>query len=111
MMWELAGQILVLVGAAIFVAASVGVVRFTDAYTRISVVATAAGLGVAFLVAGAALLNPTLPTLVKAAIAIVLQLLTSTVGGIAIARAAVVSGHRFGSHTDPGELRDVPAAD
>ncbi|MCI2266724.1 cation:proton antiporter [Sediminivirga luteola] len=98
------GQILVILGAAIFVAAGIGLHRLKDPYTRTSSVATAAGLGVAFIVAGCLFMDPDLSSTVKAVIAIFLQLVTSAVGGMAIARAAVLSGHRFMEGTDSGEL-------
>jgi multicomponent Na+:H+ antiporter subunit G len=100
---ETLGEILTLVGAAIFVAAAIGLHRLPDPYPRTSAVATAAGLGIAFIVAGAALVDPSLSNTVKAVIAIVLQLATSAIGGMAIARSAVLSGHRFSSTTEAGE--------
>lgn len=96
----LAGQVLVLLGAAVFVLAAVGLRRFPDPYTRISAVATAGGLGVACVTVGAVLTDPSAASAAKVAVAVVLQLLTSAVGGIAIARAAVGSGHRFAPGTD-----------
>lgn len=108
---EMIGQIFTLLGAAIFVAAAIGLHRLPDPYTRTSAVATAAGLGIAFIVAGVVLLDPHVSNVVKAVIAIVLQLLTSAVGGMAIARAAVISGHRFTRNTDAGELESRPDHD
>ncbi|QOC92190.1 cation:proton antiporter [Micromonospora craniellae] len=105
---EIVGQVLALLGAAIFVAAAIGLHRLPDPYTRTSAVATAAGLGVTFIVAGAALIAPHLPNTVKAIIAIVLQLATSAVGGMVIARAAVLSRHRFSTDTVTGEITDQP---
>lgn len=111
MLLEVLGQVLVLFGAAIFVAAAIGLHRLTDPYMRTSAVATAAGLGVAFIAAGAALIDPSLSTTIKVVIAIALQLATSAVGGMAIARAAVMSGHAFSPTTDTGELASHPAKD
>lgn len=108
MIVELLGQACVLLGGAIFVAAAIGLHRLPDPYMRASSVATAAGLGIAFVVAGTALMSPEVSTLIKAMIAIFLQLATSAVGSMAIARAAVLSGHRFSAGTDPGELSDQP---
>ncbi len=106
----LLGNIAVLAGAAIFVLAAVGLLRFRDVYARISAVATAGGLGVVFICGGAALLQPATDTFVKVIIAIVLQLLISAVGAIVISRAAVRSGHRFVVGTDTRAL-DSSAAD
>jgi multicomponent Na+:H+ antiporter subunit G len=108
MILEILGQVLVLLGAAIFVTAAIGLHRLIDPYMRTSAVATAAGLGIAFIVAGAALIAPSLATTIKVVIAVALQLVTSAVGGMAIARAAVMSGHRFSDTTDPGELAGNP---
>lgn len=96
MSWhEVLGQALTVLGALIFVAAGIGLLRLRDPYLRTSAVATAAGLGVAFVVGGTALVDPRLDELVKVLIAIALQLATSVIGGMAIARAAVLSGHEF----------------
>lgn len=105
---EMIGQLFALLGAAIFVAAAIGLHRLTDPYMRASAVGTAAGLGVAFIVAGAAFLDPSLSTTTKVIVAIVLQLATSAIGSMAIARAAVMSGHQFSDTTDPGELASHP---
>ena len=103
--YEWLGQGFAVIGAVIFVIAGIGLLRLRDVYMRISAVATAAGLGVAFVVGGTALVNPNLDDLVKVIIAIALQLATSVVGGVAIARSAVLSGHRF-ADTDTTDLDD-----
>ncbi|MET3469237.1 cation:proton antiporter [Microbacterium sp. NPDC006705] len=101
---ELIGQIIALLGALIFVVAAVGLRRFPDPYARISAVATAAGLGVAFITVGAVLQVPTVDNVVKVVLAVLLQLITSAVAAIVIARAAVSSGHRFTEGTDTAAL-------
>lgn len=103
---EIIGQILALIGAAIFVVAAVGLSRFKDPYSRISAVATAAGLGVAFVTVGAVLIDPSVDAVVKVVLAVILQLLTSAVAAIVIARAALGSRHRFVPDTDTSELGD-----
>lgn len=105
-MMALIGEILAVVGAAIFVAAAIGLRRFRDPYSRISAVATAAGLGVAFVTVGAVLIDPQINNIVKVILAVALQLLTSAVAAIVIARAAVNSGHRFSPDTDTSALDD-----
>lgn len=104
MLLEFAGQALTLLGALIFVAAAIGLRRFRDPYSRISAVATAAGLGVVFVTVGVVLLDPQISHLVKVTIAVVLQLLTSAVAAMVIARAALLSRHRFSPDTDTREL-------
>lgn len=101
--YELLGQILVVVGALIFVIAGIGLLKLRDPFMRTSAVATAAGLGVAFVVGGTVLVDPHGVDAIKVVIAIALQLITSVIGGIAIARAAVMSGHQF-DDTDTTDL-------
>lgn len=86
--FSIIGNIAVVLGALVFATAALGVARFPDAYTRISAVGTAGGLGTALVLGGALLVAPTVPDLVKVVLAIVLQLITSAVGSITIARAA-----------------------
>lgn len=103
---ETVGQVLAVLGAAIFVAAAIGLRRFRDPYSRISAVATAAGLGVVFVTVGAVLTAPTVGDVVKVVIAVTLQLLTSAVAAIVIARAAINSRHPFSADTDTTEIDD-----
>lgn len=101
---DIIGNVLVVVGALVFVIAAVGLVSLFDPYTRASSVATAAGVGVALVVIGIVMIDLSAANVVKGAIAIVLQLATSAIGGMAIARAAVISGHRFENGTDTEAL-------
>lgn len=100
--------VLIFAGVIIFAGAGVGLLKFHDAYMRASAVGTAAGLGIALITIGAVLTMPTTSNLIKAAVAVVLQLATSAVGTTIIARAAVSSGHAFSPETD---LTDVEEAD
>lgn len=106
----LIGEILAVIGAVIFVAAAIGLRRFRDPYSRISAVATAAGLGVAFVTVGVVLTDPQITNVAKVVLAVALQLLTSAVAAIVIARAAVNSGHRFSPDTDISALDDTDEA-
>lgn len=85
---EVAGQVLVVLGALVVLTAALGVVRFPDAYTRISAVGTAGGAGIVLVVLGALLIDLSASNAVKVLAVIVLQLATSAVGSMAIARAA-----------------------
>lgn len=100
--------VLIGAGVVVFAGAGVGVLRFRDVYMRASAVGTAAGLGIALITIGAVLTMPTPANLIKAAVAVVLQLATSAVGTTIIARAAVNSGHDFAPDTD---LTDPQQAD
>lgn len=82
------GQVLIVAGGLVFLTAALGVARFPDVYTRISAVGTAAGLGIVLVVAGALLVQPSVSNAVKVAVIIALQLATSSVGSMAVARSA-----------------------
>ncbi|MFK5688612.1 cation:proton antiporter [Ornithinimicrobium sp. LYQ92] len=105
------GQAFILLGAAIFVVAAIGLLRLPDLFTRTSAIGTAAGVGISFLVLGVALQDLSWVTLAKAALAIGLQLLTSVVGAIAISRAAVLSGHTFAEGTDTSDPQRLGVLD
>ncbi|NJQ04629.1 cation:proton antiporter [Streptomyces lonarensis] len=98
------GQAMAVLGGLVFVAAGVGLLRLRDPYMRTSAVATAAGVGVVLVVGGSVLTSPADSDLVKLAVAVVLQLATSAVGGMTLARAAVLSGHDFADGTDTSAL-------
>lgn len=101
--------VLVFAGVVVFAGAGVGLLKFRDAYMRASAVGTAAGLGLALITIGAVLTMPTTANLVKAAVAVLLQLATSAVGSTIIARAAVNSGHAFAPGTDLTDLDEADA--
>jgi multicomponent Na+:H+ antiporter subunit G len=92
------GNIAVVVGALIFVSAALGVVRFPDAYTRISAVGTAAGIGVILIVTGALMLDPGTANLIQVLAIIAFQLATSAIGSIAIARSAYLTRTHLRCH-------------
>ncbi len=104
---EVLGQVFLLLGAAVFVLAAIGLVTLFDPYTRTSAVATAAGVGLSFVVVGVVLLDPSVSNGVKGVLAVLLQLATSAVGGMAIARSAVLTGHDFEPGTDATELHEL----
>lgn len=60
--------------------------------TRISAVGTAGGIGIILVIAGTVFLAPGLSNAVKAIIIVALQLGTSAIGSIAIARSAYLTG-------------------
>lgn len=85
------GTILVLLGALVFATAALGILRFPDAYMRVSAVGTAGGLGILLVIVGALLIQPSVPNLVKVLAIAIIQLLTSAVGTMAIARSAYLT--------------------
>ena len=103
------GSALLILGAAIITSAAVGLVKLPDLYTRTSAVGTAAGLGVALIIAGVVVLDFSVLNLIKGLIAIVAQLLTSSIGSFALARAGYLTGSRPVSTTVPDELAESAA--
>ena len=87
----LLGNITVVIGALVFATAALGVLRFPDAYTRVSAVGTAGGVGIVLIVTGALLLQPSIPNVVKVVLIIVVHLASSAVGTMAIARATYIT--------------------
>lgn len=117
MLLDVISGILIVGGSLIFVIAGLGLIRLPDMFTRISAIGTAAGVGTAMIVLGVALQDPTVTTLVKANVAIVLQLITSVIGATAVARAAVLGRQFFAPRTDLetvehlGAVATLPAQD
>ena len=88
--WTWVGDALIIIGALVFATAALGLLKFPDAYSRVSAVGTAGGLGIVLVVLGALVLQPGVADAVKVVIIIILQLVTSAVGTMAIARSAVL---------------------
>lgn len=103
---ETIGLVLIGLGAIIFTTSGIGMLRLPDLYTRVSAVTSASGLGVAFIVVGALLQAPTVSDTVKVIVAVVLQLATSAVGGMALARSAYLTGSRLTATTRFDDLAD-----
>jgi multicomponent Na+:H+ antiporter subunit G len=107
---NLVGGVLIALGVALVVLAGIGIVRFTDVYSRMSAVTKAATLGVAFVLAGVLVLEFTWVNALKLTIAIALQLATAPVGAFAMGRAAYRARTplspltRYDELRDPGEL-------
>lgn len=105
--FDLAGQGFLILGALVFVLAAVGLITLFDPYVRASAVATAGGVGLGFVVVGVVLLDPSISNGVKGVVAILLQLATSAMGSMAVARGAVLTGHSFERGTDADELHEL----
>ena len=92
---ELLGNLFIIAGVLIFTVAVVGLYKFTDTYQRISAVGTAAGLGISLVVIGVFFEMPSWPNFVKLLIILFLQLATSSIGTMAIARSAYLTGSKM----------------
>lgn len=89
---DIAANILMLTGALVFATAAIGLFKFKDVYQRISAVGTAAGLGISLVVIGVFIMMPTWTNFFKLLIILFLQLATSSIGSMAIARSAYLTG-------------------
>ena len=87
----LIGNITIVIGALIFATAALGVLRFPDAYMRVSAVGTAGGVGIVLIVVGALAIQPSIPNVVKVVLIVVVHLASSAVGTMAIARATYIT--------------------
>lgn len=88
----LIGEIILLAGALLFASAGIGIIRYPDAYTRVSAVGTAGGLGISLVIIGAFLTRPSWWGALVVAAIIFLHLATSSIGTSATARAAYLVG-------------------
>lgn len=84
----LVAYVLIALGAALLLLAAVGVVTLPDVFSRLHAGTKAASLGLAFVLAAAAILTPDTVARVKLAIAILFQFLTAPVAAHLIGRAA-----------------------
>lgn len=98
------GSALLILGAFIIASAAIGLIKLPDLYTRTSAIGTAAGLGVALIIAGVVVLDFSALNLLKGVVAIVAQILTSAIGSFALARAGYLTGSRPVATTLPDEL-------
>lgn len=88
-------NIMLVAGVIIFALAVVGLFKFTDVYQRISAVGTAAALGMSLLVIGAFILVPSWFNLVLVLVILALQIATSSIGTMSIARSAYLTGSKM----------------
>lgn len=103
---ETIGAVVTLFGAATIAIAGIGLLRLPDIYTRLSAITSAGGLGVSFVVVGALLQTPSVPNTVKVVAAVVLQLATSAVGGMALGRSSYLTGSRLTPATRYDDLHE-----
>jgi multicomponent Na+:H+ antiporter subunit G len=96
------GLLFIFLGIVTIIVAGIGLFRLPDLYLRASAVGTSAGLGVASIVIGALLMDFSWLNLIKAAVAVIAQLLTSAVGSMAIARSGYLNNSMPAeiTHTD-----------
>ncbi|MFN3866276.1 MAG: cation:proton antiporter [Demequina sp.] len=91
-MLEILGSIAIILGALVFVTGALALLRFPDAYTQVSAVGTAGGIGIVLVVSGTLLYEFTAMNLGVVVLIVIAQLLTSAVGSMALARSAYLAG-------------------
>lgn len=87
-----AGAVLLVAGISLFVIAAVGLVRFPDAYTRLTAVTKSGTLGLCLVLLAVLVLDPTVANGIKLLLAVVLQLLTAPIGSFSLSRGSYRSG-------------------
>lgn len=93
-----AGAILFL-GAMVFLVGSVGVIRLPDVYSRLSAVTISGALGTGLVILGLFLHQPSVVNALKLGLALLIQLVTTAVGGSAMIRAGYLIGAPLNEHT------------
>lgn len=101
------GVALLASGVLLFVVAAVGMVRFSDAYTRLTAVTKSGTLGLCAVLLGVLVMDPSWGNAVKLLLATMLQLLTTPIGGFALSRGSFRSGAPLPEHLQYDELSDA----
>lgn len=107
---ELLSGIMMLTGAALALIAGIGLQRFDDMFLRMHAATKPATLGLALVLAGAALQVPDAGNVAKLLLVILLQFITAPVGSHLIGRAAHSAGTELGP-VEVDELADVSVED
>jgi multicomponent Na+:H+ antiporter subunit G len=93
-------------GAGLMVLSGVGVLRLPDVFARAHAGTKSASLGLACILVGTAILEPTLGAMLKAALAIMFQFATAPIAAHVIGRAAYRGGVPMWEGTLLDELGD-----
>lgn len=99
--------VLMVSGAALALIAGVGLQRFDDMFARMHAATKPATLGLALVLAGAALQVPDPGDVAKLLLVVVLQFLTAPVASHLLGRAAYRSGTELSDQTTVDELAGV----
>ena len=103
---DLAASLLIGLGVVLILLAGIGVLRFPDVLTRANAATKATGLGLAAVLAGAAIQIGTPRAYVTLGAAVLVQFATAPVSGHVIGRAAYRSGAPLWSGTHTDDLRE-----
>lgn len=103
---DLAAPLLIGLGVLLILLAGIGVLRFPDVLTRANAATKATGLGLAAVLAGAAIQIGTPRAYLTLGAAVLVQFATAPVSGHVIGRAAYRSGAPLWSGTHTDDLRE-----
>ena len=103
---DLAASLLIGLGVVLILLAGIGVLRFPDVLTRANAATKATGLGLAVVLAGAAVQIGTPRAYLTLGAAVLVQFATAPVSGHVIGRAAYRSGAPLWSGTHTDDLRE-----
>ncbi len=103
---DLAGYILLIIGAVCSLIGAVGLIRLPDVYNRLHASTVAVVGGAVVVIGGAGLLNGADTFLLKSAIIAFFIFFTTPTGSHAIARAAYIRGPGLSSETVRDDIAD-----
>ncbi|GAA1093174.1 monovalent cation/H(+) antiporter subunit G [Nocardiopsis metallicus] len=89
---ESVGDTVMFVGALVFLVSAIGMLRLPDVYSRLSALTIAGSLSTGLVIIGLFLHQPSLGNALKLGLALLIQLVTTAVGGSAMARAGYLIG-------------------
>ena len=102
---ELAGSVLLVLGALLALLAAVGLQRFDDVFARMHSATKPATLGLMLVLGGAALAIPSPGAVAKLMLVVLLQFITAPVAAHLVGRAA----YRAGTELSPDTIVDEAA--
>lgn len=91
-MTEIVASIMLIAGSALAFLAALGLLRFTDIFSRMQATSKPATLGILLTLGGSALTVDRAPAVAKLILVIILQFLTGPIGAHLIGRAVYRSG-------------------
>lgn len=103
-MIDVLSAVLMMTGALLALIAGIGLQRFSDVYSRMHAATKPSTLGLALVLAGAALRMPDSGAVAKLLLVIALQFLTAPVGAHLVGRAAYRAGDELSRQTALDEL-------
>jgi multicomponent Na+:H+ antiporter subunit G len=108
-MIDVVASVMLVAGSLLAFVAAVGLLRFSDVFSRMQATSKPATLGILLTLGGAALVVQTTPAVAKLTLVIVLQFLTGPIGAHLIGRAVYRAGAEMRLESGIDELADYLA--